>query len=136
MYRLHDRGAIEPGKRADLVLLNPGVDPLTNVSATRAIAKVQIGGWGGGEEGLRGKSGSEPLRRGGKTVDGVFVAQIDRRCDPERLMPLSLSLSPSLSSFFSTPLQHSNDRLNPIIHSFIHSFILDLQPTCYKVAMN
>jgi imidazolonepropionase-like amidohydrolase len=37
-----DRGTIEPGKRADLLLLN--ADPLADVSNTRKIAAVIVGG--------------------------------------------------------------------------------------------
>ncbi|KAI1801326.1 hypothetical protein F4811DRAFT_555934 [Daldinia bambusicola] len=42
VHRLNDRGAIRPGLRADLVLLNS--DPLVNISNTRDIAKVWVGG--------------------------------------------------------------------------------------------
>ena len=38
----NDRGTIEPGKRADLLLLN--ADPLDNVANTRKIAAVIVGG--------------------------------------------------------------------------------------------
>lgn len=41
-FRLTDRGAIEVGKRADLVLI--GSDPLQNISATRDISHVWCGG--------------------------------------------------------------------------------------------
>lgn len=41
-HGLEDRGAILPGKRADLVLLNS--NPLENITNTRDIAKVWIGG--------------------------------------------------------------------------------------------
>ncbi|KAI8964494.1 hypothetical protein F5Y11DRAFT_363783 [Daldinia sp. FL1419] len=41
-HRLNDRGAIRPGLRADLILLNS--DPLANISNTRDIAKVWVGG--------------------------------------------------------------------------------------------
>jgi imidazolonepropionase-like amidohydrolase len=41
-HRLPDRGVIEPGKRADLVLLNS--DPLVNISNTLDLEKVWVGG--------------------------------------------------------------------------------------------
>ncbi|KAI0505873.1 hypothetical protein F5B22DRAFT_660910 [Xylaria bambusicola] len=41
-HRLLDRGEISVGKRADLVLLNS--DPLVNISNTRDIARVWVGG--------------------------------------------------------------------------------------------
>ncbi|KAI0168877.1 hypothetical protein GGR52DRAFT_494812 [Hypoxylon sp. FL1284] len=41
-HRLHDRGAILPGMRADLILLNS--DPLLNISNTRDIARIWVGG--------------------------------------------------------------------------------------------
>ncbi|KAK3379067.1 hypothetical protein B0T24DRAFT_663323 [Lasiosphaeria ovina] len=41
-HRLHDRGVIAPGMRADLVLLNS--DPLANISNTLDIARVWVGG--------------------------------------------------------------------------------------------
>jgi imidazolonepropionase-like amidohydrolase len=41
-FGLADRGAIEPGLRADLVLLDR--NPLTDISATRAIRRIWIGG--------------------------------------------------------------------------------------------
>lgn len=41
-FGLTDRGAIEVGKRADLVLI--GSDPLQNISATRDIRHVWCGG--------------------------------------------------------------------------------------------
>jgi imidazolonepropionase-like amidohydrolase len=41
-HRLFDRGEIKVGKRADLVLLNS--NPLLNISNTRDIAKVWVGG--------------------------------------------------------------------------------------------
>ncbi|KAL7933005.1 hypothetical protein V8C35DRAFT_67334 [Trichoderma chlorosporum] len=41
-HRLTDRGTIAPGMRADLILLNS--NPLTNISNTRDIAKVWVGG--------------------------------------------------------------------------------------------
>lgn len=44
MHRLHDRGEIAEGKRADLLLLKS--NPLRNISATRDIARV----WNGGIE--------------------------------------------------------------------------------------
>lgn len=42
VHRLNDRGTIEVGKRADLVLLD--ADPLVNISNTKKIAKVWVGG--------------------------------------------------------------------------------------------
>ncbi|KAI1397977.1 hypothetical protein F4819DRAFT_502822 [Hypoxylon fuscum] len=41
-HRLSDRGAIRPGMRADLILLNS--NPLVNISNTRDIARVWAGG--------------------------------------------------------------------------------------------
>ena len=41
-FKLTDRGVIAPGKRADMVLLHG--NPLTNISKTREILKVWIGG--------------------------------------------------------------------------------------------
>jgi imidazolonepropionase-like amidohydrolase len=41
-HELHDRGTIEPGKRADLVLLKH--DPLVNISNTRSIVRIWVGG--------------------------------------------------------------------------------------------
>ncbi|KAI1408290.1 hypothetical protein F5Y13DRAFT_173029 [Hypoxylon sp. FL1857] len=41
-HRLHDRGIIAVGKRADLVLLNS--NPLANISNTLDIARVWVGG--------------------------------------------------------------------------------------------
>ncbi|UKZ54097.1 hypothetical protein TrVGV298_007903 [Trichoderma virens] len=41
-HKLTDRGRIAPGMRADLILLNS--NPLTNISNTRDIAKVWVGG--------------------------------------------------------------------------------------------
>jgi imidazolonepropionase-like amidohydrolase len=41
-HRLPDRGVIEPGKRADLVLLNS--DPLVDISNTLDLEKVWVGG--------------------------------------------------------------------------------------------
>lgn len=41
-HRLYDRGVIEPGKRADLMLLDS--DPLANISNTLDIEKVWVGG--------------------------------------------------------------------------------------------
>ncbi|QYT02105.1 Amidohydro-rel domain-containing protein [Trichoderma simmonsii] len=41
-HRLADRGKIAPGMRADLILLNS--DPLANITNTRDIAKVWVGG--------------------------------------------------------------------------------------------
>ncbi|KAK4499949.1 hypothetical protein PRZ48_008135 [Zasmidium cellare] len=42
VWGLHDRGVIEVGKRADLVLVRG--DPMRNVSATREIRRVWVGG--------------------------------------------------------------------------------------------
>ncbi|KAI0382360.1 hypothetical protein F5Y04DRAFT_53571 [Hypomontagnella monticulosa] len=42
IHRLSDRGAIRPGMRADLILLNS--NPLVNISNTRDIARVWAGG--------------------------------------------------------------------------------------------
>ncbi|KAI2470216.1 hypothetical protein F4781DRAFT_441976 [Annulohypoxylon bovei var. microspora] len=42
VHRLKDRGAIRPGLRADLILLNS--DPLANITNTRDIARVWAGG--------------------------------------------------------------------------------------------
>ncbi|KAI2615802.1 hypothetical protein GGS26DRAFT_454545 [Hypomontagnella submonticulosa] len=42
VHRLSDRGAIRPGMRADLILLNS--NPLVNISNTRDIARVWVGG--------------------------------------------------------------------------------------------
>jgi imidazolonepropionase-like amidohydrolase len=41
-FGLTDRGIIEPGKRADLALLDD--DPLTDIRATRSIRRIWIGG--------------------------------------------------------------------------------------------
>jgi imidazolonepropionase-like amidohydrolase len=41
-FGLTDRGMIEPGKRADLVLLDD--DPLADIRATRSIRRIWIGG--------------------------------------------------------------------------------------------
>ncbi len=41
-FALHDRGAIAPGLRADLVLLE--ADPTVDIGATRALRAVWIGG--------------------------------------------------------------------------------------------
>ncbi len=41
-FGLHDRGTIEPGKRADLVLIDG--DPLADIRATRAISRIWCGG--------------------------------------------------------------------------------------------
>jgi imidazolonepropionase-like amidohydrolase len=41
-FGLPDRGIIEPGKRADLVLLDD--DPLTDIRATRTLRRIWIGG--------------------------------------------------------------------------------------------
>lgn len=41
-FALHDRGAIEPGLRADLVLIDG--DPIENISATRLIKRVWCAG--------------------------------------------------------------------------------------------
>ncbi len=43
-FRLSDRGRIEPGKRADLLLVKG--DPTTNIIATRNIARIWKGGVG------------------------------------------------------------------------------------------
>ncbi|KAJ9610639.1 hypothetical protein H2200_005416 [Cladophialophora chaetospira] len=43
-FRLGDRGSIEVGKRADLVLLKEGQDPLLDIRATRAIKRVWCAG--------------------------------------------------------------------------------------------
>ncbi|KAF4626439.1 hypothetical protein G7Y89_g11722 [Cudoniella acicularis] len=45
-HGLRDRGRVEEGYRADLVLLMPGSDPIGNISETRRIARV----WNGGVE--------------------------------------------------------------------------------------
>lgn len=42
MHGLRDRGRIEPGKRADLVLLDG--NPLVNISNTQKISRVWAGG--------------------------------------------------------------------------------------------
>jgi len=42
VFGLADRGVIEPGKRADLVLLD--ADPLADIRATRSIRRIWIGG--------------------------------------------------------------------------------------------
>ncbi|KAI1407052.1 hypothetical protein F5Y13DRAFT_175771 [Hypoxylon sp. FL1857] len=42
VHRLNDRGAIRPGMRADLILLNS--NPLVNITNTRDIARVWAGG--------------------------------------------------------------------------------------------
>ena len=39
---LADRGVIEPGRRADLVLLDG--DPIADIRATRSIRRIWIGG--------------------------------------------------------------------------------------------
>ncbi len=41
-FGLHDRGAVEPGLRADLVLLDS--DPLANIRATRRITRIWCAG--------------------------------------------------------------------------------------------
>jgi imidazolonepropionase-like amidohydrolase len=41
-FGLSDRGAVEPGLRADLVLVDG--DPLADISATRAIRRVWLAG--------------------------------------------------------------------------------------------
>jgi imidazolonepropionase-like amidohydrolase len=41
-FGLGDRGAVEPGRRADLVLI--GGDPLQDIRATRSIRRVWCGG--------------------------------------------------------------------------------------------
>jgi imidazolonepropionase-like amidohydrolase len=41
-FRLDDRGAIRPGLRADLVLLDG--DPIADITATRAITRVWCAG--------------------------------------------------------------------------------------------
>ena len=43
-FRLEDRGSIEVGKRADLVLLDSGEDPTKDIRAMRAINKVWCAG--------------------------------------------------------------------------------------------
>jgi imidazolonepropionase-like amidohydrolase len=42
VFGLADRGVIEPGKRADLVLLDD--DPLADIRATRSIRRIWVGG--------------------------------------------------------------------------------------------
>ncbi|KAI1134262.1 hypothetical protein F5Y05DRAFT_399342 [Hypoxylon sp. FL0543] len=42
VHRLNDRGAIRPGMRADLILLNS--NPLVNITNTKDIARVWVGG--------------------------------------------------------------------------------------------
>lgn len=42
LHGLNDRGVIEPGKRADLLLLNQ--NPLVNISNSRDIAKIWVDG--------------------------------------------------------------------------------------------
>jgi imidazolonepropionase-like amidohydrolase len=42
VFGLADRGVIEPGKRADLVLLD--ADPLADIRATRSICRIWVGG--------------------------------------------------------------------------------------------
>ncbi|MDQ6773932.1 MAG: amidohydrolase family protein [Candidatus Dormibacteraeota bacterium] len=46
-FGLHDRGSIEPGRRADLVLIEG--DPLQDISATRNLQRI----WCGGHERVR-----------------------------------------------------------------------------------
>ena len=41
-FGLHDRGVIEPGRRADLVLISG--DPIKNISATRSLRRVWLAG--------------------------------------------------------------------------------------------
>jgi imidazolonepropionase-like amidohydrolase len=41
-FGLGDRGVIEPGRRADLVLI--GGDPLQDIRATRSLRRVWCGG--------------------------------------------------------------------------------------------
>jgi imidazolonepropionase-like amidohydrolase len=41
-FGLSDRGAVEPGLRADLVLVDG--DPLADISATRAVRRVWLAG--------------------------------------------------------------------------------------------
>lgn len=43
-FGFEDRGVIEPGRRADLVLIQG--DPITNISNTRNIKRVWLGGIG------------------------------------------------------------------------------------------
>jgi imidazolonepropionase-like amidohydrolase len=43
-FGLDDRGTLEPGQRADLVLLEPGADPTADITATRRIAGVWFAG--------------------------------------------------------------------------------------------
>lgn len=44
VHGLSDRGVIAPGRRADLLLLQPDADPLQNITNTRKIARVWNGG--------------------------------------------------------------------------------------------
>ena len=41
-FGLTDRGAIEPGLRADLILIE--ADPLADITGTRAISRIWCGG--------------------------------------------------------------------------------------------
>lgn len=47
-FELTDRGAVEPGLRADLVLLDADADPLADIRATRSIRTVWCAGHQGG----------------------------------------------------------------------------------------
>jgi hypothetical protein len=44
LHKLPGRGKIAVGMRADLVLLSPGADPERNISATKDISRIWIGG--------------------------------------------------------------------------------------------
>jgi imidazolonepropionase-like amidohydrolase len=54
VFGLADRGVIEPGKRADLVLLDD--DPLADIRASRSIRRVWIGGVEAGPAGEAGQT--------------------------------------------------------------------------------